>query len=208
MMPPWTRVQSSFVAQPRPASGSWEHSTRSVWSCTKHSIGAIAPSSACTTSSIAISSAGRESQYPPCAPRALITRPALRSRATTCSRYASGRPSASAIAFRLVGCSGDWRPSSTISRTPYSAFEEKIMDKSYHGGRLSSPDRVSAMDVRGLATPDEVPLVAAAAREHGRLGIDTEFMSEGRYRALLCLVQVVVDAPDEPEGIRIILIDA
>jgi ribonuclease D len=33
-------------------------------------------------------------------------------------------------------------------------------------------------------------------------------MSEGRYRALLCLVQVVVDAPDEPEETRIILIDA
>jgi ribonuclease D len=64
------------------------------------------------------------------------------------------------------------------------------------------------MDVRGLATPDEVPPAAAAAREHGRLGIDTEFMSEGRYRALLCLVQIVVDAPDEPDGTRIILIDA
>src|SRR2546423_15553449 len=64
------------------------------------------------------------------------------------------------------------------------------------------------MDVRGLATREEVPLAAAAAREHGRLGIDTEFMSEGRYRALLCLVQIVVDAPDEPDGTRIILIDA
>ncbi len=29
----------------------------------------------------------------------------------------------------------------------------------------------------------------------GRFGIDTEFMSEGRYRALLCLVQVAVDNP-------------
>jgi ribonuclease D len=63
------------------------------------------------------------------------------------------------------------------------------------------------MDAWGLATPEQIPLVAAAAREHGRLGIDTEFMSEGRYRALLCLVQVVVDAPDEPDGTRIILID-
>ena len=36
------------------------------------------------------------------------------------------------------------------------------------------------------------------AREPGRLGIDTEFMSEGRYRALLCLVQVAVDNPDRP----------
>src|SRR5436305_570870 len=66
---------------------------------------------------------------------------------------------------------------------------------------------VLAMDARGLATPEQIPLAAAAAREHGRLGIDTEFMSEGRYRALLCLVQVVVDAPEEPDGTQIILID-
>src|SRR5581483_8016665 len=32
-------------------------------------------------------------------------------------------------------------------------------------------------------------------------------MSEGRYRALLCLTQVVVDDPDSPDGTRIILID-
>ena len=70
-----------------------------------------------------------------------MTSPALRNRATTCSRYASGNPSASAIAFRHVGCSGDWRPSSTIRRTPYSAFEEKIMRfKSYQDGRFT-PDR-------------------------------------------------------------------
>ena len=34
--------------------------------------------------------------------------------------------------------------------------------------------------------------VAARAREDGRLGIDTEFLPEGRYRPLLCLVQVAV----------------
>ena len=34
--------------------------------------------------------------------------------------------------------------------------------------------------------------LAAAAREHGRFGLDTEFVSERRYRSLLCLVQVVV----------------
>jgi ribonuclease D len=59
-----------------------------------------------------------------------------------------------------------------------------------------------------LATSEDVAAVAAAAREHGRLGIDTEFMSEGRYRALLCLVQVAVDDPGEPGGSKIILIDA
>ncbi len=65
------------------------------------------------------------------------------------------------------------------------------------------------MDDVGLARNELIPRAAASALEHGgRIGIDTEFMSEGRYRALLCLVQIVVDAPDEPDGIQILLIDA
>src|SRR4051794_3674692 len=39
--------------------------------------------------------------------------------------------------------------------------------------------------------PDaDVAQLADLARAHGRLGLDTEFMPEGRYRPLLCLVQV------------------
>ena len=34
--------------------------------------------------------------------------------------------------------------------------------------------------------------LAQLARDHGRFGLDTEFVSERRYRPLLCLVQVVV----------------
>jgi ribonuclease D len=45
-----------------------------------------------------------------------------------------------------------------------------------------------------LATQDEIAQIAKLAREGGRLGIDTEFMSEGRYRPLLCLAQVVADS--------------
>jgi len=41
--------------------------------------------------------------------------------------------------------------------------------------------------------------IAERARAGGRLAIDTEFMSESRYRALLCLVQVAVPEPDEGE---------
>ena len=37
----------------------------------------------------------------------------------------------------------------------------------------------------------DVAAIAERARAHGRLGIDTEFLPEGRYRPLLCLVQVV-----------------
>ncbi|WP_372790685.1 ribonuclease D [Paraconexibacter sp.] len=43
-----------------------------------------------------------------------------------------------------------------------------------------------------MAGPDTAE-IAARARAAGRLGIDTEFMGEGRYRSLLCLVQVAVD---------------
>jgi ribonuclease D len=49
-----------------------------------------------------------------------------------------------------------------------------------------------------------VPELAAQARAAGRLGIDTEFMGEGRYRALLCLVQVAVETPD---GVRVEVLD-
>jgi ribonuclease D len=59
-----------------------------------------------------------------------------------------------------------------------------------------------------LATADELAAAAAAARTHGRIGIDTEFMSEGRYRALLCLVQIAVDDPGDGAGPRISLIDS
>jgi ribonuclease D len=59
-----------------------------------------------------------------------------------------------------------------------------------------------------LATSAQVAAVAEIGATHRRLGIDTEFMSEGRYRALLCLVQVVVEDANAPDGVRIILIDA
>jgi ribonuclease D len=38
----------------------------------------------------------------------------------------------------------------------------------------------------------DVRAIADRARAEGRLGLDTEFLPEGRYRPLLCLVQVVV----------------
>jgi ribonuclease D len=59
-----------------------------------------------------------------------------------------------------------------------------------------------------LASSSDVAAAAASARAAGRLGIDTEFMSEGRYRALLCLVQVAVDTAPDGGGPQILLIDA
>ena len=46
--------------------------------------------------------------------------------------------------------------------------------------------------------------IAARARETGRLAIDTEFMGEGRYRALLCLVQVAVLDPDGESDVHVL----
>jgi ribonuclease D len=54
-------------------------------------------------------------------------------------------------------------------------------------------------------TPD-LTEIARAARASGRIALDTEFMGEGRYRTLLCLVQLAV--PDGPRGERIELVDA
>jgi ribonuclease D len=64
-----------------------------------------------------------------------------------------------------------------------------------------SPSAIDLIDSAGVAECAEL------ARANGRFGIDTEFMSEGHYRALLCLSQIAVEDPDQPTGIRTILID-
>src|SRR5579875_1105350 len=51
-----------------------------------------------------------------------------------------------------------------------------------------------------LASSEDVARAAEIAGRAGRFGIDTEFMSEGRYRALLCLVQVSVDADGQSDS--------
>ncbi len=53
-------------------------------------------------------------------------------------------------------------------------------------------------------TPAEI---ADRAREHGRIAIDTEFVSERRYQALLCLAQVAVPDPTAPNGVLTEVID-
>lgn len=49
--------------------------------------------------------------------------------------------------------------------------------------------------------------IAELAARHGRLAIDTEFVSERRYQAQLCLVQVAVPDPGAPEGVRTEVLD-
>jgi ribonuclease D len=48
--------------------------------------------------------------------------------------------------------------------------------------------------------------LVAEARAAGRLGIDTEFVGEGRYRTLLCLIQLAVPHGDG-EGKTIVVLD-
>lgn len=52
--------------------------------------------------------------------------------------------------------------------------------------------------------PEELARLAA---EHGQLAIDTEFVSERRYQALLCLVQVAVPDPGRDGGVRTEVLD-
>jgi ribonuclease D len=49
--------------------------------------------------------------------------------------------------------------------------------------------------------------LAERAAAHGRLAIDTEFVSERRYQALLCLAQVAVPDPGSREGVRTEVLD-
>ncbi len=54
--------------------------------------------------------------------------------------------------------------------------------------------------------PARLLAVAESARAGGRLALDTEFMGEGRYRTLLCLIQLAVPA-EQSAGDPIALID-
>jgi ribonuclease D len=54
--------------------------------------------------------------------------------------------------------------------------------------------------------PGRLQALAASARAAGRLALDTEFMGEGRYRTLLCLIQLAV--PDQRDAAeQIVLVD-
>ena len=52
----------------------------------------------------------------------------------------------------------------------------------------------------------ELERIVRGARESGHLALDTEFMGEGRYRTLLCLIQLAIP-PDTTPGDRILIVD-
>ena len=49
--------------------------------------------------------------------------------------------------------------------------------------------------------------LARRATDAGRMAIDTEFMSERRYQAMLCLAQLAVADPNAPDGVRTEILD-
>lgn len=55
-----------------------------------------------------------------------------------------------------------------------------------------------------MTAAGELSSLVERARQVGRFGIDTEFVGEGRYRTLLCLIQLVVEDSD---GLTVIVVD-
>jgi ribonuclease D len=56
-----------------------------------------------------------------------------------------------------------------------------------------------------MSSADALERFAERARAVGRFGVDTEFVGEGRYRTLLCLIQLVVADQD---GLDVLVLDA
>src|ERR1017187_7316621 len=93
-----------------------------------------------------------------------------------CSRYATGRPSWSAISVRATGAAPPRLASSTITRTPYSALVEKIMtQKTYRTGRVSGVDAFPVVDrVVAEEVGAEACAVGAALVDSDLAGIGIE----------------------------------
>jgi ribonuclease D len=70
---------------------------------------------------------------------------------------------------------------------------------------MSQRARAAGAGPDKLDAPGVLAALAERARQSGRLALDTEFMGEGRYRTLLCLVQLAVS--DDTAGLWIELID-
>ena len=75
-------------------------------------------------------------------------------------------------------------------RTPTEDLERAVRAPSCQARVM---ERRAHRQPRWRAPADVAATAPRSRAQRGRLGIDTEFMSEGRYRALLCLTQVAVD---------------
>ena len=70
-----------------------------------------------------------------------------------------------------------------------------------------TPSAVAKKDTCLSMVADLTAELAEKAAAHGRVAIDTEFVSERRYQALLCLAQVAVPDPDAPDGVHTEVLD-
>jgi ribonuclease D len=68
---------------------------------------------------------------------------------------------------------------------------------------MSSETTIGSQE--GVDAPGALSALTARAHSSGQLALDTEFMGEGRYRTLLCLVQLAVS--DDTAGLQTELID-
>ena len=110
--------------------------------------------------------------------------------------YESGGPIA-----RLGGPPGGGRQGDregAAAKRPRARYTRHAVGEAADGpARAAARPRVGRPHATAVPLPrpmNDVERLADRARREGRLGIDTEFMPEGRYRPLLCLVQIIVGA--------------
>ena len=106
----------------------------------------------------------------------------------------------------VAGRATIWFPRWLDRVTPHISIEgaEYFADKKAAPAAASSLSRSRRR--RPRVRPRERRIAERAARG-GRFAIDTEFVSERRYQALLCLAQVAVPDPDASDGVRTDVLD-
>src|ERR1700759_1501509 len=73
---------------------------------------------------------------------------------------------------------------------------------------MNAPQQMRGDDEGSVSRLDEQ--FVADARAAQRLALDTEFVGEGRYRTLLCLIQLAVPSADDDadgKGKKIVVLD-
>ncbi|HEY2216565.1 MAG TPA: ribonuclease D [Solirubrobacteraceae bacterium] len=70
---------------------------------------------------------------------------------------------------------------------------------------MNAPQQAGGNDADSVSRIDEQ--LVADARAAGRIALDTEFVGEGRYRTLLCLIQLAVPTAGSDGGKAIVVLD-
>ena len=125
-------------------------------------------------------------------------------------RPRSTRPGCATRRGRQRAVAGRRPPSRVSSAQTAAARSERISVMAAGRTAPSMPALRPCPARRSAGAVDSRTVIAdlaARASSGRRLAIDTEFVSERRYRALLCLVQVAVPDPEGPDGVRTEVID-